>query len=194
MRKAPISCLYSSGCSSRYLEYSSDALAVGGGHPATQAPPDRGPLVAPEVHAAVAVQFLQETLQSTSFVLRALLRHRYARDQVLQYRPDLLQGRDDVNGAGGQRAWHLAELGGLGVLYDDRAPSPADGACALGAVRACAAQDDGDEVLSEDLAAVSISRFMEGMGGPEDGSEEKSISESVMFTCLLAGTTKTTPA
>ena len=44
------------------------------------------------------------------------------------------------------------------------------------------------------FAAVSISRFMEGMGGPEDGSEERSISESVMFTCLLAGTTKTTPA
>ena len=35
---------------------------------------------------------------------------------------------------------------------------------------------------------------MEGMGGLEDGSELRSIAESVMFTCLLAGTTKTTPA
>src|SRR5919112_2973690 len=37
-------------------------------------------------------------------------------------------------------------------------------------------------------------RFMEGIGWPEDGSELRSISESVMFTCLLEGTTKTTPA
>src|SRR5215211_494277 len=37
-------------------------------------------------------------------------------------------------------------------------------------------------------------RFMEGMGWPEDDSELISISESVMFTCLLAGVTKTTPA
>ncbi|MCD6054654.1 MAG: hypothetical protein K0Q96_1846 [Rubrobacteraceae bacterium] len=43
-------------------------------------------------------------------------------------------------------------------------------------------------------AADSMSRFMEGMGWPEAGSELRSISESVMFTCLLAGTTKTTPA
>ena len=68
--------------------------------------------VAPEVHAAVAVQFLQKTLQSAPFVLRALLRHRYSRDQILQYRPDIFQGRDDINGARGQRAWHLPELGG----------------------------------------------------------------------------------
>src|SRR5215203_5828111 len=40
-----------------------DALAVEEGHPATQASQDRGPLVAPEVHAAVAVQLLEETLQ-----------------------------------------------------------------------------------------------------------------------------------
>src|SRR5215204_4843850 len=37
-------------------------------------------------------------------------------------------------------------------------------------------------------------RFMEGMGWLEDDSELISISESVMFTCLLAGVTKTTPA
>src|SRR5215208_6743408 len=112
-----------------------EALAAGSGHPATQAPQDRGPLVAPEVHAAVAVQFLEETLQIAPFI-RALLRHRYTRDQFLQYGPDLLQGRDDVNGARGQRAWHLTELGGRGVLDDDRAPCLADGACALGAIRA----------------------------------------------------------
>src|SRR5215203_1741883 len=53
-----------------------EGLAVGGGHPATQAPQDRGPFVAPEVHAAVAVQLLEETLQGAPFFLRALLRHR----------------------------------------------------------------------------------------------------------------------
>ena len=170
-----------------------DALAVGGGHPATQAPQDRGPLVAPEVHAAVAVQFLEKTLQGTSFVLRALLRHRYARDQILQYRPDLSREEtmSTVLGASERGISPNSAVSGSCMMT---VPPAWLTVRALGAVRACAAQDDGDEVLPEDSAAVSISRFMEGMGGPEDGSEERSISESVMFTCLLAGTTKTTPA
>src|SRR5918995_3309284 len=55
-----------------------------------------------------------------------------------------------VRCAGGQRARHLAELGGLGVLYDDRAPGLTDGARALGAIRARAAEHDGDEGLPVD--------------------------------------------
>jgi hypothetical protein len=59
--------------------------------------------------------------------------------------------RRHVHRVRGQRARHLAELSGLGVLYYDRAPGLADGTCALGAVCARAAQDDGDEVLPVDL-------------------------------------------
>ena len=140
------------------------------------------------------MQLLEEPLQVAPFVLRDLLGRRFARDQNLQYWPDLLQGRDDVDGARGQRAWHLTELGGRGVLDDNRAPGLADGARALGAVCARAAQDDGYEVLSENPCRGLHEKVYGGHGLARRRLRTQFNLRVGYVHVPLAGTTKIVPA
>ena len=84
--------------------------------------------------------------------------------QVAQERADRFEVGDDVDGGRGERARQLGELGGLGVLDDDRAAGLLDPSGALGAVRAGAGQDDGDQALAEDLGGAGEEQVDRGFG------------------------------
>ena len=155
-----------------------------GDHPPLEPAHDRRLLVGGEVDAALLAQLVEEGAELA--VLRGRRDGEDPGEQIVEQRPDALGVGDDVDDRGRERQRHPGEAGRLRVLDHDRAAGLLDLAGAGRPVRTGPGQDDGDQILAEDLGRRS-EEAVDGGPGPAPSSWVTRTSWSVMVTSRSGG-------
>ncbi|XXU91230.1 hypothetical protein WME85_26990 [Sorangium sp. So ce1153] len=140
-----------------------EGVGVRGRHPAPEPAQDGRLLVFLEVDPAPLAHEIEERVKWPVLVRGGL--DVGPRQEIAQDAPDAVEIGHDIDGGRGERVGHAPESRGVGVLDDHRAAAFLHVAGAGAAVGAVPGQDDGDEVLAEDLGRAAEER-VDGRLGP----------------------------